>query len=136
MDFAGINYLAIVAAAAASFFVGWPWYMIFGKAWAKALGKDPDNPPKHKPAPFIVLGVCLLVMAWVLAGVIGHLGEGQITVRNGIISAVFVWAGFVVTTMAVNHAFQGQKLVLTLIDAGHFLVVLIVMGGIIGWFGV
>jgi len=136
MDFAGINYLAIVVAAAASFFVGWPWYIVFGKAWAKALGKDPDNPPKPEPKPFIVLGVCLLVIAWVLAGVIGHLGEGQITVRNGLVSGVFVWAGFVVTTMAVNHAFQGQKLVLTLIDAGHFLAVLIVMGAIIGWFGV
>ncbi len=136
MDFAGTNYLAIAVAAAASFFVGWPWYMIFGKPWATALGKDPDNPPKPQPMPFFVLGVCLLVMAWVLAGVIGHLGDGQVTIRNGIISGVFVWAGFVVTTMAVNHAFQGQKLVLTLIDSGHFLVVLIVMGAIIGWFGV
>ncbi len=136
MDFAGTNYLAIVVAAAASFFVGWPWYMIFGKPWARALGKDPDNPPKPQPKPFMVLGVCLLVMAWGLAGVIGHLGDGQVTIRNGIISAVFLWAGFVVTTMTVNHVFQGQKLVLTLIDGGHFLVVLIVMGAIIGWFGV
>lgn len=136
MDFAGTNYLALVVAAAASFFVGWPWYMIFGKPWARALGKDPDNPPKPQPKPFLVLGVCLLVMAWVLAGVIGHLGDGQVTIRNGIISAVFLWAGFVVTTMTVNHVFQGQKLVLTLIDGGHFLVVLIVMGAIIGWFGV
>ncbi|MCH8240706.1 MAG: DUF1761 domain-containing protein [Proteobacteria bacterium] len=136
MDFAGTNYLALVVAAAASFFAGWPWYMIFGKPWARALGKDPDNPPKPQPKPFLVLGVCLLVMAWVLAGVIGHLGDGQVTIRNGIISAVFLWAGFVVTTMTVNHVFQGQKLVLTLIDGGHFLVVLIVMGAIIGWFGV
>jgi len=136
VDFAGTNYLAIVVAAAASFFVGWPWYMIFGKPWARALGKDPDNPPKPQPKPFLVLGVCLLVMAWVLAGVIGHLGDGQVTIRNGIISAVFLWAGFVVTTMTVNHVFQGQKLGLTLIDGGHFLVVLIVMGAIIGWFGV
>ena len=136
MDFAGTNTLAIIVAAAASFFVGWPWYMIFGKPWARALGKDPDNPPKPQPKPFLVLGVCLLVMAWVLAGVIGHLGQGQVTISNGIISGVFLWAGFVVTTMAVNHVFQGQKLVLTLIDGGHFLVVLIVMGAIIGWFGV
>lgn len=136
MDFAGTNYLAIIVAALASFFVGWPWYMIFGKPWARALGKDPDNPPKPAPKPFIVLGLCLLVMAFVLSGLIGHLGEGQVTVRNGIISGAFVWGGFVVTTMAVNHAFQGQKLVLTLIDADHFLVVLMVMGAIIGWFGV
>ena len=136
MDFAGINYLAVLLAALAGFFVGWPWYTAFGKAWARALGKDPDTPPKPRPQPFIVLGLSLLLMAWVLAGIIGHLGTGQVTVVNGVISALFVWVGFVVTTMAVNHAFQGQKLVLTLIDSGHFLVVLMLMGAIIGWMGV
>ena len=136
MDFAGTNYLALVVAAAASFFVGWPWYMIFGKPWARALGKDPDNPPKPQPKPFLVLGVCLLSKETLWCEVAAHLGGGQVTIGNGIISAVMVWAGFVVTTMTVNHVFQGQKLVLTLIDGGHFLVVLIVMGAIIGWFGV
>lgn len=136
MNFAGVNYLAVLVAAVASFFVGWPWYMYFGKTWARALGKDPDNPPKPEPKPFIVLGLCLLLMAYVLAGVIGHLGKDQVTFSNGILSGLFIWAGFVVTTMGVNHVFQGQKLVLTLIDAGHFLIVLMVMGAIIGWFGV
>ena len=136
MDFAGINYLAVVLAAVAGFFVGWPWYMTFGKAWARALGKDPDNPPKPKPLPFIVLGVSLLLMAWVLAGVIGHLGKNQVTFSNGVISGLFIWAGFVVTTMGVNYTFQGRPLTLTLIDSGHFLVVLVLMGAIIGWMGV
>ena len=136
MDFAGINYTAVFVAALAGFFVGWPWYMMFGKSWAKALGMDPDNPPKPGPKPFIVLGFCLAVMAYVLAGFIGHLGQGQVTFSNGVISGLFAWAGFVVTPMAVNYTFQGRPLVLTLIDAGHFLIVLIVMGVIIGWFGV
>ena len=136
MDFAGISYVAVLVAAIAGFFVGWPWYMTFGKAWATALGKDPDNPPKPQPKPFIVLGICLLVMAWVLAGVIGHLGKDQVTIWNGIISGLFVWVGFVVTPMAVNYTFQDRPATLTLIDGGHFLVVLLVMGAIIGWFGV
>ena len=59
MDFAGTNTLAIVVAAVASFFIGWPWYKIFCKAWATALGKDPDNLPKPTPKPFIVLGISL-----------------------------------------------------------------------------
>lgn len=136
MDFAGINYLAVLVAAVASFFVGWPWYMAFGRQWAMALGKDPDNPPKPQPKPFIFLGVSLLVMAWVLAGVIGHLGKGQVTLWNGTLSGVFIWAGFVATTMATNYAFQGRPFSLSLIDGGHFLLVLIVQGAIIGWFGI
>ena len=136
MAFAGINYLAVVVAAAVSFFVGWPWYMTFSTPWLKAIGKNPDSRPHPQMMPFFILGVSLLVMAWVLAGLIAHLGQGQLTVMNGIISGAFVWLGFVVTTMASNYAFQGRPPTLTLIDGGHFLLVLIVQGAIIGWFGV
>ena len=75
-------------------------------------------------------------MAWVLAGLIGHLGAGQVTVRTGIISGVFCWLGFVVTTLAVNHAYQGARRALTLIDAGHWLGVLLIQGAVIGLMGV
>lgn len=136
MEFAGINYLAVLVAAVVSFFVGWPWYMMLSKPWLKALGKDPETPPHPEPKPFIVMGIGLLVMAWVLAGMIGHLGQGQVTMSNGIISGLFAWAGFVATTMTANYAFQGRPFTLSLIDGGHFLLVLIVQGAIIGWFGV
>ena len=53
-----------------------------------------------------------------MAGLISHLGPGPFTVRNGLISAAFVWLGFVVTTMAVNNAFSGRKAALTVIDSG------------------
>ena len=48
-------------------------------------------------------------MAWVLAGGIGHLGPGQVTLKNGVISALFMWVGFVITTLAVNNAFGQRK---------------------------
>ena len=38
--------------------------------------------------------------------------------------------------MAVNHAFQGAKRSLTLIDGGHWLGVLLIQGAILGWWGV
>jgi hypothetical protein len=75
-------------------------------------------------------------MAWALAGVLGHLGPGQVTVLNGAISAFFLWLGFVVTTIAVNNAYAGRKLALTAIDSVHWLGVLVVEGLIIGAFGV
>src|SRR5262249_6234175 len=86
--------------------------------------------------PFVLAFVADLVMAWILAGVLGHLGPGQVTVRNGVISAAFLWFGFILTTMAVNNAFAGRKYTLTAIDAGHWLAVLVAMGAIIGGFGV
>ena len=47
-----------------------------------------------------------------------------------------VWAGFIVTTMLVNNAFCGRKYLLTAIDAGHWLIVLVLMGAVIGAMGV
>jgi hypothetical protein len=78
--------------------------------------------------------VAELIMAWVLAGLLGHLGGA--TVKNGVISGAFCWLGFVVTTVATNNAFGQRKIMLTVIDAGYWLAVLVLMGAIIGAFGV
>jgi hypothetical protein len=133
MIFAGMNYAAVVVAAIVGFLAGAVWYGLLGRYWLAALGRSKDE-MKPTPGPFIASAVALIVMAYVLAGAIGHLGE--VNLRTGIISGAIVWAGFVATAIAVNNAFQGARLSLTLIDAGHWLLVLVLMGGVIGAFGV
>ena len=137
MSFAGINYLAVIIAALAAFGLGAVWYMVLAKPWVRATGKTEAELKKEgsgKALPFIICLLALLVMAWMLAGLLGHIGN--ITVRGGMISGAFVWTGFVITTMGVNHTFGGQKPMLTLIDGGYWLAVLILMGAVIGAFGV
>lgn len=137
MAFAGMNYLAIVAAVVASFIFGGVWYGVLSKQWLAALGKtEEDVKGTGMIMPMVVTVIAQLIMAWILAGLIGHLGPGQVTVRNGMISGAFCWLGFVVTTLAVNHAYQGAKRTLTLIDAGHWLGVLLIQGAVIGLIGV
>lgn len=140
MAFGGVNYPAILMAAAASWLFGAAWYMALSKPWMQAAGYanqeamlGPDG--KVSPAPFILSFVAELMMAWVLAGVIGHLGPGQATLANGVISGLFVWLGFVITTMAVNNAYTRRRPALTLIDGGHWLGVLMLQGAILGWMG-
>ena len=133
MTFAGINLIAVLAAAVAAFIAGSIWYGVLGKAWMAALGRSRED-FKPSPGPFIIALVGELVMAFVLAGVMGHLGE--ITIRSGLISGAFIWLGFVATTVLVNNAYQGAHWSLPLIDAGHWLVVLLVMGAVIGAFGI
>lgn len=132
MTFAGISYLAVLVAAVAAFAFGAAWYGVLGKQWMAAVGMTEQ--PKPVPVTFILTFICQLVMAWVLAGVIGHLGD--VTVWNGLVSAAFVWAGFVLTTMLVNHRFQGARWSLSIIDGGHWLGVLLIMGLVIGLFGI
>jgi len=94
---------------------------------------------KGKPGaylPFIYCFVAELVMAWVLAGLMAHLGAGQVTLLNGIISGAFCWLGFVITTLVVSNTFAKRDTRLIWIDGGHWLIVLVLMGAIIGLMGV
>ena len=127
-----VNYIAVVVAAVAGFAFGSAWYMTLSKPWIAAAGLAEQ--PKPKPTPFIIAIAAQLVMAWMLAGALGHLGD--VSVVAGLITAALIWVGFVVTTMTVNHRFQGAPWALTLIDAGHWLGVLLVMGVVLGLFGV
>ena len=139
MEFAGLNYMGIVVAAAASFAFGSVYYMTLAKRWMAALGKTEEQikaDGSMKPVVFVITAVAQLIMAWVLAGIIGHLGTGQVTPVNGLISGAFVWFGFVLTTQVINHGYQGAKNSLTVIDCGHWLGVLLVQGLVIGLFGV
>jgi hypothetical protein len=141
MTFAGINYLAVVIAALAAFGFGAVYYMTLSGPWMKAMSWSSEQQAAMKKGgmntgttPFIISIVANLVMAWVLAGVIGHMGA--VTVRSGLISGAFVWLGFVITTMSVNYGFGGRQPMLTVIDGAHWLGVLLVMGAVIGAFGV
>jgi hypothetical protein len=135
MDFAGLNLLAVVVAAIAGFAFGALYYTALGKPWMAAARLDPAA-MKMRVEPFLVSFVAELIMAWVLAGLIGHLGSGQVTLRNGVISGFFIWLGFLATVTAVNQRYEGFGWKLTLIDAGHWLGVALIMGAVIGAFGV
>jgi Protein of unknown function (DUF1761) len=137
MPFAGISYLAVLAAAAAGFGFGAAYYMTFGARWMHALGKTKEEIAGNRsPVPFIVAAVAQLVIAYMMAGLLGHLGDGSVTARNGLITGFFIWIGFVITTMAVNYGFQGAKPMLTVIDGAHWLGVLLLQGLVIGSIGV
>jgi len=86
--------------------------------------------------PFVYAFVGNVIIAWMLAGLLAHLGVGQVTVRNGVISALFLWFGFVLTTMVVNYSFAGRNRRLLVIDAGNWLVVFVVIGAVVGVIGV
>ncbi|QPC85978.1 DUF1761 family protein [Mesorhizobium sp. NBSH29] len=136
MDYAGTNYLAVLLAAVAAWFFGALWYgILFSKPWIKAARIDLTT-SRRSPEPFIVSFIAEVVMAIVLAGAIGHLGGGQVTLTNGVISGLILWAGFIATTLAVNQRYQGFGWGLTVIDAGHWLGVMLLMGAIIGAMGV
>jgi hypothetical protein len=140
MTFAGINYLAIPIAAVVAWLASAAWYMSLGRIYVAALGKTPEQleAGRKKPGaflPFLYAFLANLAIAWVLAGLLGHLGPGQVTLRNGVISGAFCWFGFILTTIGVNYGFAGRDQRLLLIDAGNWLIVLLLAGAVVGIVG-
>jgi Protein of unknown function (DUF1761) len=132
-----INYLAVVLAAVAAWAAGAIWYGVLGDAWKAALGwsgtEIKNRTGKMPIGPMIVSFVAELLMAVLLAGLIAHFGA--ITVKTGLIVGALCWLAFIATTITVNNAYAGRKVTLTAIDSGHWLVVLLIEGAIIGAFG-
>ena len=133
MAFAGMNYLAILIAALAAYAWGAAYYTTLSKQWLAAAGL---TEVKRSVTPFVISFIAVLVMAFVLAGSIGHLGAGNVSIKNGIISGIIIWAGFVATTVFVNNAYPGRKYMLSIIDSIHWLGVLVIQGAVIGAMGV
>lgn len=139
MAFAGISLTAILIAAVVGFVIGGIWYGVLGNAWMKAASIDPadmvDEQGKKKMplVPMILAAVANLILATILAGLMGHM---VVDVRHGLITAAFIALGFILPTLLVNYSIQGRPFSLTLIDAGHWLLVLLAMGAIIGYIGV
>jgi hypothetical protein len=132
MAFTGISYLAVIVAAIVAYLFGSVWYMMLAKPWLAAVGFA--EPPKPAPAPFVIAFLAQLVIAYFLAGLIAHLGD--VSAVRGLLTAFFVWLPFVFGTMIVNHRFQGSSWTLTLIDGGHWLGVFLLIGLVIGLFGI
>jgi len=121
MRFAGVNYLAVVIAAVVAWLAGAGWYTTFGKSWMAALGLTPEKMQEAKSQPgaylpFVYAFIVNLIMAWVLAGVLFHIGA--LSLRRGVISAALCWLGFVITTMWVNNSFARRDRRLLAIDGG------------------
>jgi hypothetical protein len=140
MTFAGISYPAVVIAAFLAWLASAVWYTSLARLWIAALGKTPQQAEADgkKPGaflPYIYALVGNLVIAWALAGLLGHLGAGQVTLRNGVISGAFCWVGFILPTMAVNYSFGSRDRRLLLIDAGNWLISLIIVGAVVGIVG-
>jgi hypothetical protein len=129
-----VNWLAVVLAMVASMALGMAWYMTLSKQWLAALGKSRDEIDPSDVTPYVWSVVVQLVMAYFIALLTPAL-FGETNVVNGLLCGAHMWLGFVITSMILNHRYQGQKWSLTLIDGGYLLGVLLVQGLVIGLFG-
>lgn len=135
-----VNYLAVLVAAVVGWLAGAVWYTVLAKPWVAAHGKTMEQfraeQAAHKGTlhawlPFVLAFVAEFVMALVLYGISTHIKP--MSMRSTLMVAVLLWA-VMVATMLVNNAFSGRRYILTVIDSGHWLLVIVLMAVVIAWF--
>lgn len=134
MSHFAVNWLAVILATVASMALGFGWYMALSKQWLAASGRKAEDIDAKDVAPFIWSAAVQFVMAYFLA-LLTPVLTGATTVGNGLLVAAHMWFGFVLTSMIMNHRYQGRPWSLTAIDGGYLLCALLLQGIVIGLFG-
>ena len=131
-----VNYLSVFVAGVVAMAVGAVWYspLLFAKPWLAAMGSSEQQLKKRKTQvsmsrAYGLTFLATLLMAFVLSVCIGYVDA--MTIVEGAVVGFWLWLGFVATTLAATALFQGQPLVLYLINAGQKLVALAIMGSIL-----
>lgn len=139
-----VNYLAVILAALSTMVVGSTWYSmkVFGKWWCKWAKVDMSR--KVKPSEMVYMMGGTLLVSLITAYVLAHFSflayqfylQDYSFLATCLITAVWAWLGFTAARIFTHDAFEGRRKKLTLLNASHELVTFLVMGLVIGLFGI
>ena len=124
----GINWLAVVFGTLAFFVVGAVWYSaLFAKLWQREVGLS-DEQLKSGRNMALTFGTTF-VLEFVIVLTLGHLFA---FLHPGDHAKMMMATGFGLAIMApalgINYLYMRKSLTLWLIDAGHFVVGMTVVG--------
>ncbi len=128
------NLVAILAAAAANFFIGALWYAppVFGKTWIALIAKKPEE--LMRPWVGLAVSAATAIVSSAVLHFFLKFTEPH-TIHSGIYAAVLAWAGFVATTHLLDFVFVNRPYKLYLINMGYQLVAFVAMGAILSAMG-
>ena len=131
-----VNYWAVLVSAIVSLGIGSVWYgPLFGKLFMHEVGMDSwpaekrEAMKKRMVGSYIIQGIASFVLFYFVAGLI--VGFAHTTLGGGIMTAFWIWVGFVLPVKVGDLIWNG-KTKLFFLDIGHILVNLLVAGAIIG----
>jgi xanthine/uracil permease len=134
-----INYWAVLLAAISSMVVGSIWYArgVFGDMWGKLAGVKMDRKPGATEMTWLLGStfVASLVTAFVLAHMafLSNKFFGNSFMQDAVTTAIWLWLGLTAARIYVHDAFESRRKKLTILNAAHELVTLLVMAVVLGW---
>lgn len=131
MPHVDVNWWAVVVAAVINMVVGSVWYMpgVFGKTWSKLIGRKLEDMNKDAVPKYGLTALAALLQSYVLVHFVSFAQAS--TAKDGAITGLWLWVGFVAITAGVNSLFAGRPFKLWQIDSGYFLVVLVINGALL-----
>jgi hypothetical protein len=130
-----INYLAVLVGGIINMALGMLWYspVLFGKQWMALSGRTPADmeaaKQKGMTGSYIVAFIGALVMAYVLSYIVDYAHAE--TIVEGAQAGFWSWLGFIATTQLGIVLWEGKPKSLYMINAGYYLVSLLIMGAIL-----
>ena len=126
-----INWIAVAVATIVTFALGALWYgPLFGKAWLKATGLDPEklgSPAKSMTLTFFLnLGTSIVIAMAVEGFDIIHW-------PNGVILGFGLGLGIYGFNLCSDYLFQGQSMKLLAIQVGYRVLCTTLMGGVLAF---
>jgi len=131
VDFASINYFAVLVAAVLAFGVGSLWYgkPLFANVWMKETGLTEEQ---LQGANFGMIFGSSLVMSFIAMLFLAVFIGPNATVFIGALHGAIIAGIFIGTSLATNYLFSQRSLKLFLIDAGYDLVRYTLAGSVLG----
>jgi hypothetical protein len=131
------NYWAILVAALACFCFEAVWYSLFMATWLNGTGRTVESIEQAGKAAglseWMMYGtafVCAAVMATAISCITQLTGPQ--TAARGVKAGALLWLGFVATVWATEYVFEVRPLSLFAVNAGFWLVGMVVMGAVVG----
>jgi Protein of unknown function (DUF1761) len=127
------NHVAILVAAIANFVLEAGWYSAFYSTWVSGIGRTDEWLKQNSPNRALQYLTAIVASA-VAAAVISYAVQcpGPQTLLRGVAVGFWLWLGFVLTTWATEYIFEVRPFSLLAVNAGFWLVGMMLMGGIVG----
>lgn len=130
-----MNWAAFAAAIVANFVLGALWYspLLFVRPWQSETGQSAEALGKHLPIGIPGQAVASVVTAFVLMHLILYAGAHSALAGAGVGAAC--WLAFTAMPSLGYVLYGSRKPKLALIDNGYHLAGLLIMGAILGGWG-
>jgi hypothetical protein len=121
------NLWAVLVAALIQWVLGALWYsLLFAKPWMALTGRTKGERPKGAIVAMVSSFIGGLVLSYILAHVV--LWSNAFSYRRGAFIGGICWLGFIAVPLFAQHLYEKRPLKLFAINAGYWLVALMISG--------